>query len=313
MQSLQNSIPVHTCFLLFDGFSNHCLANAVEPLRAANTISGRDLYRWSFASLTGAGVTSSSGLPVTPHAALAEVEGDMLMVMPSYGYLSHSTYSAQTSLRRAARRFAVVAGLDMGSWLMADAGLLEGRRATIHWEEFESFAEAFPQVVAQRSRYIIDGNRITCSGATAAFDLALDLIRSAQGGALALEVAQIFMTRLPETSAPYEGYATDRLVRSALLVMRDTLERPLPIGALARRLGCSQRKLEAHVSRAFGITPQRLYRRLRLSRARKLLAETDLTIAEITVRCGYENASAMSRAYRAEFGMSPTHQRRAAA
>lgn len=300
----------HFCFLLFDGFSNHCLANAVEPLRAANMISGKSLYRWSFASLSGAGIVSSSGLPVTPHAALEQVAGDLLLVMPSYGFLGYCQPPLRRALRRAEARFEGLATLDTGSWLLAYAGLLDGYQATIHWEEFAAFADGFPQVQAVRQRYTLDRDRITCSGATAAFDLVLELITRAHGPALALEVGQIFMTRLPESSILYEGVVRDRLVRRALMIMRDNLERPYRISTLSKALGCSQRKLEQQFRRDLGATPQRLYRRLRLSHIRKLLQETDLGIAEIALRSGYENVSAMTRAFRGEFGMTPSAMRR---
>lgn len=295
----------HICVLLFDGFSNHCLANAVEPLRAANMISGRALYHWQFASLDGAGVASSSGLPVTPHIALEHARGDILMVMPSYGYLKYANRMTGLALRAAATRFQVLAGLDTGSWLLAHAQLLQGYGATIHWDEFDSFSETFADVDARRTRFLLDRDRITCSGATTTFDLLLEMISLRHGPALALEVGQLFMARQGETPGLYQGYRGGRLVTRAITEMRTRIENPITVPMLARMLGCSQRKLEAHVRAELQLTPQALYRRLRLGQGRKFLQETDLKIGEIALRCGYENASAMSRAFRAEFGQSP--------
>jgi AraC family transcriptional regulator, carnitine catabolism transcriptional activator len=112
---------------LFDRFSNHCLANAIEPLRAANTFAGRTLYRWSFLSLDGAQVTSSSGLPVQPDTTLARHPGgDYLFLMPSYGFRDQAGPATARALRSAARRFGALVGMDTGAWLLAAAGFSRG-------------------------------------------------------------------------------------------------------------------------------------------------------------------------------------------
>ena len=129
--------------LLFDQFSNHCLANAVEPLRAANDLSGEVLFEWEFLSLAGSSIISSSGLEISTRGRLYQHSGDMLFVIPSYEFRSHSDALSRVSLRMAAQRYTALVGFDTGAWLMAAAELLEGCRATIHWEELEAFAEAF--------------------------------------------------------------------------------------------------------------------------------------------------------------------------
>lgn len=292
--------------LLFDGFSNHCLASFVEPLRAANTLSGQSLYTWHFYSQTGAPVQSSSGLRVTPDGASGIETGDVLVVMPSYGFLELDAPETLRALRSAATRHAKLAGLDTGSWLLARAGLLDGHQATIHWDELSRFEEAFPEVDARQERFVIDGNRITCSGAMAAYDLATALILADHGPLLSMEVAHLLMHRSEPGSAALPMKSKDNLVNRVLSVMQNTLESPVLIKEIARQLGCSQKKIETRVQAELGITPQALYRRLRLNLARKLAAETQQSVAEITSRCGYENSSAMTRAFRTEFGVTPT-------
>ncbi|WP_037314883.1 GlxA family transcriptional regulator [Ruegeria halocynthiae] len=299
------SAPQQIGVLLFDGFSNHCLANAVEPLRAANTLAGRALYDWRFLSLDSGAVTSSSGLQVAPHATLQKAGGDMLMVMPSYGFRAHGGWRTLAGLRSAAARYTVMAGLDTGSWLLARAGLLDGHRATIHWEELTGFTERFPEVDARRERYVIDRNRITCSGAMAAFDLVLHLIGRDQGQALALEVAQLFMTRDSARSHSGGAGATSGYVNKALGLMQENLETPLPVSEIARRVGRSQKALSVRMQSELGAGPSQVYRRLRLNLARKLVVETDLTIGEIALRAGYDDPSALTRAFRGEFGTTP--------
>ncbi len=297
--------PQQIGVLLFDGFSNHCLANTVEPLRAANTLSGRELYKWKFLSLNNGPVASSSGLQVAPHDALQAASGNMLMVMPSYGFRAHGGWQTLSGLRSAASRYETLVGLDTGSWLLAQAGLLDGHRATIHWEELTGFTERFPEVDAVRERFVLDRNRITCSGAMAAFDLVLHLIGQDQGQALALEVSQLFMTRDSARSHVGGAGATSGYVNKALALMQEHLEAPLTVSEIARRVGRSQKALSVRMQAELGAGPAQIYRRLRLNLARKLVAETDLAISEIALRAGYEDPSALTRAFRAEFGMAP--------
>ena len=295
--------------LLFDDFSNHCLANAVEPLRAANTLSRKTLYQWQFLTLDGGPVTSSSGLPVLPEARASDHPGgDMLLVLPSYGHLRHSTADTARALRAAARRFDMLAGLDTGSWLLAAAGLLEGYRATIHWDEFDAFAETFPQVTTDSARFVIDRDRASCGGAMTAFELIQELIGRAHGPALQLEIAALFMHGGP---VPPEARGRANLVDAGVALMRQNLEEPLSIPALARKLGCTQRKLESRFQQRLNASPRKFYQRLRLQAARRMMTETGGSVAEIALRCGYADASAMTRAYRLEFGSTPMATRAA--
>ncbi|MGX9352118.1 GlxA family transcriptional regulator [Shimia sp. W99] len=299
-----HAAPQKIGVLLFQGFSNHCLANSVEPMRAANMLSGQQLYDWTFLSLDVQPVESSSGLPVTPHNRLNAASGDMLMVMPSYGFHGHDGWSTQAALRAAARRFSTLTALDTGSWLLARAGLLDGYKATIHWEELTPFAERFPEVDVLRERFVIDRDRITCSGAMAAFDLVLHLIGRDHGQALALEVAQLFMTR--DSARSHGGSVpASRIVNRALALMQETLEDPLPIPILARRAGATQKTLETRMRAELGAPPATVYQRMRLTLARKLVMDTDLAVSEIAVRCGYANPAAMTRAFRATFATTP--------
>ncbi|WP_372884124.1 GlxA family transcriptional regulator [Shimia sp.] len=309
--SKTSAAPQQFGILLFDGFSNFCLANTVEPLRAANMLSGRSLYRWQFLTLDGQAAQSSSGLTVAPHQPLSRAAGDLLAVMPSYGFEGHAGWVTQQALRAAARRFGALAGFDTGSWLLAEAGLLEGHRATIHWEELTGFAERFPEVEVRRERFVIDGNCITCSGAMAAFDLVMHMIGRDHGEALALEVSQLFMTRGSARNHAGGAGPASRVVNRALALMQENLEEPLPIAEVARRCGGTQKALEARMRADLGAPPQTVYRRLRLNLARKLTQETDLTVAEIALRCGYQTPAAMTRAFRETFATTPRRLRRA--
>lgn len=294
--------------VLFERFSNHCLANAVEPFRAANMLTRRALYAWQFLTVDGAPVTSSGGMPVLPGLRLSDHPGGAcLLVLPSYGFRAHLVPALTRGLRAAATRFDMVAGLDTGSWLLAESGLLDGYRATIHHDEFDAFSESFPQIDADSSRFVIDRDRASCGGAMSAFDLVQELIARDHGPALRSEIAALFMQDEPAARAGTKG----NLVDAALALMRQNLEHPLPIPALARSLGCTQRKLEARFRARMGLPPRRAYQRLRLLAARRLAGETQISVAEIALRAGYADASAMTRAYIREFGEAPSQTRAA--
>lgn len=292
--------------LLFERFSMHCLANTVEPLRAANGLLGREVYRWDVLTLDGAAVTSSSGFTIRPKRRLSDAAGgDLLVLLPGYDARAHATAGCSRALRAAARRFPTFVGFDMGSWLLAEAGLLDGHEATIHFEELDAFAERYPEVRACRRRWVRDRNLWTAGGAMAAYELVVDWLAEVHGAALSLEIASIFMH--PDAEAPRQDLPgrSDRYVARALSEMAANIETPLGIPELARSAGCPQRELERRFSKVLGATPRRVYARLRLNTARRLLADGGRQVAEVALRCGYADSSAFSRAFRREFGAAP--------
>ncbi|MEX0370027.1 MAG: GlxA family transcriptional regulator [Tateyamaria sp.] len=299
----------HLDILLFDAFSNHCLANTIEPLRAANGFTKEVTYSWRFLSLDGATVRSSSGMQIVPHGALQDGQGNALVVMPSYGHRGLDQARVLRPLAAAVGRYAVLGGFDTGSWLLGRVGQLDGYAATIHWDELDAFSEAFTQIDVQRERFVVDRDRVTCSGAMAAFDLVTAMIAAAHGPLVAMDVAQLFMSRdATHVVSPRLG---GRTVARAIEVMRENIETPLPIPAVAARVGCTQKKLEQRMAAALSATPTAVYRHLRLTVALRLVEDTPLSVSEIASRCGYENASAMTRAFRLAFGESPRARRQA--
>ncbi|QIE45884.1 GlxA family transcriptional regulator [Pseudohalocynthiibacter aestuariivivens] len=302
--------PITIGFLIFDQFSNLCLSNCLEPLRAANAVARGQFFEWRILTLTGAAAQSSSGIQVLPHGALGDLERcDYLFVHASYGHDSHDTAPTRRALRRAAQQAGTIVGLDAGPWLMASAGLLDGRHATLHWDMLDAFAERFLEVEVERTRAVRDGPVITCAGAMSALDLTLDLISQHAGMATRLDVEDQFMHG-NERTVPRDMPGGDTLVRRAVGLMRDHVERPLGLTQLARHLTCQPRTLDRRFRRALGAPPGTVYRHLRLSEARKLLDGTHLGIAEIAVRCGYESPAAMGRAMKARYGRSPTALRK---
>lgn len=297
--------PLRFDVLLFERFSNHCLANLVEPLRAANTVLRRPAYAWRILTPGDAGVASSSGLPVRPTASLRDRPGgDALFVVSSYGHREHATPLTARMLRAAAARYGMVAGLDTGAWLLATAGLLDGREATIHPDEWDAFAEGFPEVRAVRRRWVADRDRASAGGGAATFEMVLETITESYGAAAALEVSTLFMAG-SEASRPAIRAGGDPLVARAVTVMEAAVEAPLPLSAVARAAGCGPRELSRRFRRAMGAAPGTVYRRTRLLAARRMLEAGGVTVAEVAARCGYADASAFARAFGREFGAPP--------
>lgn len=306
-----NAAPQQVDILLFDDFSGLCLANTIEPMRAANGFLSKPKYHWRFLTLSGAAAVSSSRMSVATDSSLADASGDMLIAIPSYRFREHDCVQTRRALRAAAQRYRVVAGFDTGSWLLAGAGLLDGCRATIHWDELTPFSETFPDVDVVRQDFVHDQDRLTCRGATAAFNLMLRLISQTHGHAVGLDVATLLAAG--DTSGPQKQFplSRSRIVSRALVAMQANIENPVKIDMIARACGRSQRDLQIRFARELGTSPYVAYRRLRLSAARNLLQSSQLPISEIALRIGYEDSSAMTRAFRSEFGMTPQDLRRA--
>ncbi|WP_282025694.1 GlxA family transcriptional regulator [Limimaricola cinnabarinus] len=298
-------------FLPFDGFSNMVLASAIEPLRAACDLSGRQLFDWCVATPGGAAACSSSGLQLAAELPLGEAgRCDALVLIAGYGARDTAARAeVLPAIRAAARQSRAVTGLDMGAWLMAAAGLLEGYRATVHWHEVEAFAEAFPGVEAVAESYVTDGDRQSAGSATSAMELSLETIRRMGGDALAYDVRTLFVHDDVERRRAESGALSPQLGR-AVRFMLDAIEEPRGLSEIAAHAAVSQRTLDRLCRRELGTSAGAYYRALRLTRAQNLLVETGLPLRDIALRCGFASASTLSRAYSQQFGRSLSATRR---
>lgn len=280
---------------VFPKFSNLCLANTVEPLRAANDFSGCNAFDWTLVSAEGGGVTTSSGL-VMETEKLAHTSGDMLVVMPSYDYQSYADTKTIRTLK--AQTTKQIVGLDTGAWLLAQAGILDGRKATIHWDVIDAFAERFPEVDVVHDRVVTDDGVTTCGGAARAFDWVTTMIGERQGQSIKAQVTGLFQGTRPP---PFQGRGMDAM----LAIMRDNLETPLSLSDIAARLDKGPKTVERVCRTSLGTTPAKVYQFLRLTHARDLLETRDLTVSEVAIRSGYTNPSALARAFKVQFGITP--------
>ncbi|MGB1213576.1 MAG: GlxA family transcriptional regulator [Pikeienuella sp.] len=294
------------------------LAAVMEPMRGANRVAGRDLFRWRLWSVDGAVPVSSSGLPIAVEGKLGESRADAVIAFSSFNVDQYGA-AALPILRRAARRGAAMGGVEAGSWLLARAGLLEGRRATTHWEDLDAFAVAHPEVDVRPDRFVIDGMRFTTGGASPALDMMLHLVRERAGYAIALDVASLFIyDQARSAEEPQAQVSLGRLgwraprLREAVGLMEAHLSDPISISALARQVGCSERRLGELFKERLGVSPYAYYLTLRLNAGRRLVLESPLMMADIAAETGFTSASAFARAFRGRFGESPGHARRRA-
>lgn len=306
-------------FLLIPGFALLPYACAVEPLRAANILSGRRLYSWRHFSPDGQPAAASNGVMIgasaLPDAGKAEI--GTLFVCAGGNPAAFHDAATFARLRRLSRQGVRIGGISGGPYLLARAGLLLDRRFTLHWEHAAAFAEEFPDLDLRRSLFEIDRDRLTSSGGSAPLDMMHALIAQSHSPALATGISDWFLqTEIRTGSAPQRLHLRDRLgVRSdpllrALAAMEARLEQPSTPRELASVAGVSIRQLERLFRAELGRTPSAHYLLLRLQRAQQLARQTDLSLAEIAAACGFASTSHFSRSYRACFGLAPNRDRR---
>lgn len=293
------------------------LASVLDPMRAANRISGRDVFRWRLLSADGKPVTLTCGVPIVVDGKFAQpLAGDALLVIGGFNLDRHVGKKFIGILQESSRHFDIIAGIESGCWLLGRTGLLNGRRATAHWEELEDFSQAFPALTVLGDRFVADGKFWTSGGASPTFDMMLHWITQRLGSALALDVASIFVYDQTHSATDVQPFVSlgrietrDPELADAIRLMERTLERPLTIAALTKRLSISQRKLELLFARGLSTSPGAYYLRLRLQVAHRLVRDSGSPIREIALRCGFDSLSAFSRAYSREYGMSPLKMR----
>ncbi|WP_323036866.1 GlxA family transcriptional regulator [Pararhodobacter sp.] len=304
-------------FVLLNEFTLLSFSAAIEPLRIANRMSGQTLYTWSVLSESGESVACSNGTLVHVNGGLGDVgRDDVILVCGGLGVRGNTTQSVKAWLRKVARKGSVIGGLCTGAHTLAAAGLLDSRRATIYWENRDGFLEEFTETDLTKSVFVIDGNRLTAAGGTASIDLVLTLIADDHGKDLANSVAdQLIYTTIrtdrdiQRLSIPTRiGVRHPRLSR-VIERMEQSIEEPVSPAELAEEVGMSTRQLERLFRRYLNRSPKRYYMELRLARARNLLMQTDLSVINVALACGFASPSHFSKCYRAQYGTTPYRER----
>jgi len=310
-------LPQRIGFVLVPNFSMIAFSCATETLRLANRASGRQLYDWPIYSVDGRPVRASSGIQLTPDGCLENASAlHTIVVCAGVEVQRFQSKSAISWLRRMARKGADIGALCTGSHILARAGLLDGYRCTIHWENLAGFVEEFPEIPVTNELFEIDRNRFTCSGGTAAIDLMLNLIARQHGHSLAAGIADQFMhDRIRDQhdrqrmSLPARLGVRHPKLLAVIELMETNLEEPLSRSELARSAGLSTRQLERLFRKYLGRSPARYYLELRLDRARLLLLQTNMSIIDVALACGFVSASHFSKCYRDFYGRTPRKER----
>jgi transcriptional regulator GlxA family with amidase domain len=316
----QSDEPLDVTLLLFSGFSLLSFAATLDPMRGANRVLGRPAFRWTLVSMDGATPIASCGVAIPIDGAFdPSLRQDMLIVIAAFDVTTYATPKILRALRAGAKRSSIVGGIESGSWLLGFAGLLDGRRATTHWEDLEDFAARFPNVDVRPDRWVVDERVFTTGGATPALDCMLALIRARTGYSAALDVASLYIYEEAHSGADVQPIVSlgrirdhEPRVAQAIRIMETHIDQPLTIAAIAHRIGISSRGLEMLFLRVVKTSPGAYYLALRLHAARRLVLDTKLPVADIAVRTGFSAIASLSRAFRRRFGMSPSEARREA-
>lgn len=311
--------PLRILVLVTPNFNMAATVGFIDPFRAANYLEGRSYYKWEIASQAGGACLASNGLNVetTPLSALQDALFDIVIVSASWTPEAHNSTPLHAALWRWARQGATIGALDTGAFILAEAGLLKNRKATVHYEHIDAMQELFPDVETSEDLFVFDGSRITCCGGGAVVDFALHIIQGTHGGELANAAARyVFHQNLrPIGSQQSSGMAepigllTPSVVRQAITIMEQNLEVPLSIPKVCDAVNISQRQLNRLFSKYVKKTPTLYYRDIRLDRARGLVTQTEIPLAEVAVASGFASQVHFSRAYRERFGLAPRSDR----
>lgn len=309
--------PIHVGFLMIADYTMITFANAVAVLRMANRQSGRDLYRWSTMTMDGLPVCSSDGLELKPGGSVAAAEAlDILMVCGGYHIEKECKKPILTALRGFANKKIPLGALCTGTHLLAAAGLLDGYRCTIHWENLSSLQEKFPKLQVSSNLFVIDRDRYTCSGGVSSIDLILNLVASIHGHQLVQEISEQFTYERVRTERDAQrvplhylvGASQPKLV-DAVTLMEANIEEPLALDEVASYVNISRRQLERLFHKHLHCAPSRYYLELRLHRARLLLLQTSMPVIEVAISCGFSTAPHFSKCYSELYSKPPRDER----
>jgi AraC family transcriptional regulator, glycine betaine-responsive activator len=304
-------------FFTLPDYTFIALSSAIETLRMANRVIGRDAYEWTIVSEGGHAVPASNGLSLSPTRPIEDMGApNIVFVCGGVDVRKSATPSVLGMLRRLAQHHVPLGSLCTGGYVLAKAGLLEKCKAVIHWEDQPALREEFPRVEICEQVYAIDRDRYTSSGGIAPMDMMLHVISDQHGPGVAQAICEQFIVERMRDDRDRQrvplqaqvGVFHHHLIQAAEL-MEANIEDPLSLDDVAGKVGVSRRQIERLFRRHLGMVPSKYYLEARLKRARSLLLQTDLSIMEIAVACGFESPPHFSRCYRSQFGCTPSAER----
>ena len=309
--------PRRFVFVLIENFTLLSFSSALDALRIANRMSGKKLYDWIFIGENEKFVSCSAGTQFKLDNSLIELHRDDTILLCGGTSIQASTTKKLIGwLRREARRGLTIGGLCTAAYPMAKAGLLDDKKATIHWENQDSFAEEFSEVELTKTVFVCDGNRYTTAGGTSSIDLLLKIIADGHGEELANAVADQMIYSSIRTdqdtqrlSVPTRIGVRHPKLSKVIQMMEINIEEPISPSILAKDVGMSTRQLERLFRRYLDRSPKRYYMELRLQKARNLLMQTDMSVINVALACGFASPSHFSKCYRAHYNTTPYRER----
>jgi len=309
--------PRRFVFVLVNQFSMLSFASALDSLRIANRMSSKPLYSWTLMGEGGDLISCSAGTSFRLDGDLGEVQrDDIVLICAGVDVQSATSKRLLAWLRRVARQGVKIAGLCTGAYVLAKAGLLDGKKAAIHWENADSFAEEFDEIELTKSVFVIDGQRMTTAGGTSSIDLLLKLIADEHGEELTNAVADQLIYSSIRTdqdtqrlSVPTRIGVRHPKLSQVIQTMEANIEEPISPSVLARDVAMSTRQLERLFRRYLNRSPKRYYMELRLKKARNLLMQTDMSVINVALACGFTSPSHFSKCYRAHYDTTPYRER----
>ena len=309
--------PRRFVFVLMENFTLLSFSSALDALRIANRMSGKTLYEWTFIGENEGVVSCSAGTQFKLDNSLIELHRDDTILLCGGTFIQEATTKKLIGwLRREARRGLIIGGLCTAAYPMAKAGLLDEKKATIHWENQDSFAEEFLEVELTKTVFVCDGNRYTTAGGTSSIDLLLKIIADEHGEELANAVADQMIYSSIRTdqdtqrlSVPTRIGVRHPKLSKVIQMMEINIEEPISPSILAKDVGMSTRQLERLFRRYLDRSPKRYYMELRLQKARNLLMQTDMSVINVALACGFASPSHFSKCYRAHYDTTPYRER----
>ena len=310
--------PLRFGFVLIPNFTLIGLGSAVDPLRIANMVAHRRVSEFVTLSEFGDPIESSDGIRVVPNFSFGNAPAlDAVFVIGPNPIPKTRSPALLQWLKHQTADGVALGGVDTGSYFLARAGLLNGYRCTIHWEDMDVLTQSFPKLVVTSNLFEVDRDRCSCSGGIAAVDMMIYLIGLGPGGrALAQAVSELLICehrgpdqrqRVPLRSL--FGASNPHLVE-AVTLMESNIEEPLSMEELAVHVGLSARSLERLFRDNLKCTPSQYYLQLRLARAQQLLKKTSRPISEIAAVCGFASTGHFATRFRSSFGVTPRLARR---
>ena len=314
----EKSVPKNFIFILLNNFSLIAFASAIEPLRLANRMAGKELYKWTVSSSDKSSEVKCSNYSVIKvNRNLPEINReDTIIVCGGTNVRDNTTNLLLSWLRKESRKGIGIGGLCTAAYTLAKAGLLCDKKCTIHWENREAFLEEFPGIELSNRVYTIDKNIFCAAGGTASTDLMLSLISNGHGPELSNLVADQMIYSSIRTdrddqrlSIPTRIGVRNPKLANVIKNMEQNLEEPISPSILAKESGMSARQLERLFRRYLLRSPKKYYMELRLQKARSLLLQTNMSVINVALACGFTSPSHFSKCYRSYFLTTPYKER----